>query len=662
MKILPIQNLNIYRYKKTNNNTSFLALKNDKQDTFTKSNNTFLWNFDDLKSNKIFENENFKKLDRLCFLNKDYLKTKFNKINIQNTKQFEEFINTKTFSELINDEEMFDIEVYDIISLAQTISSMKEKQFKKAMEFINTVDLKEYKNNQISSSLKYFLNNMSQLDDEQYKNIVSYYKKGLKTSQLGFLTRYENNKKILELISKGFQSGQNISEIIEEYDEEEYQQLITLLFYGFDEESAMLIVENGDFDNILSICGENFFSYSIEKTSPKEYFLTRLNRDKKGDVLFISNENAKKNEDIEFLNPNEQIVKTKNKTFYLKYKNENSKLIEPESVILLGSDDLIETIEIKKENGKIQAFHKKLSDILQGAFIVEKYTLEEKEDKKIIDEILEGKIKPDEILSEVKKDENGNIEFNQNFDFTKRKYIKGKDFIKYQYLIEDEKQKLNLNRYWKKNSNNSTTTIVNNKKYIAQFFDETKTAKIIDDENNVINIDFNNIINKNKNTKNIFKLWQMIKNAPADLLNIIANNVSEISFSYLKTYGEMNMQGDILKTSDEISVLAHELGHSRDYFNHRLGVKNISSDLKLKEIYDEEWEKFKKNYPFYYRKNVEYFTPDGWENKKHLEELTAEANMLMITPFNIFPVMARSEILIEHFPKSIARIAKLLGY
>ena len=190
------------------------------------------------------------------------------------------------------------------------------------------------------------------------------------------------------------------------------------------------------------------------------------------------------------------------------------------------------------------------------------------------------------------------------------------------------------------------------------------TTQDIDIKNKIA--DFNDYDEDNKKyVTNTYKtkedmnkeLFDFIKILPADVLLNLNSNISKIYVSegIQSCYSKKNKS---LYTGFDLPVIAHEIGHSIDFRD------KIADSKELIDIYKDEINSFNTCFPEPVQELIKYFGPMGsGYSGTGLNELIAETNMLLTTHGpNYDKVKIRSEYLVRYFPKTVAKIAELLGY
>ena len=167
--------------------------------------------------------------------------------------------------------------------------------------------------------------------------------------------------------------------------------------------------------------------------------------------------------------------------------------------------------------------------------------------------------------------------------------------------------------------------------------------------------------------------FEFAKTLPADQLITIDNHVSKI-FMTEALNSAMVREGKLCIGLSG-AILSHEMGHGIDFegadvFADEGGfvaTGKISSNPELTKLYNQEMEKFTREYPHEAQNIIAYFTQMGGGNffgintNAGLSELVAETNMLMTTYGQSEKVVqTRSEYLVRYFPKTVAKIGELL--
>ncbi len=358
--------------------------------------------------------------------------------------------------------------------------------------------------------------------------------------------------------------------------------------------------------------------------------------------------------------------------------------------------DIVSQIELinDKTNEPRYIIFTQPSKILDGAYETGLYDLNDYEsDIDVIKEIEGGLLNPKERLSYAGKD-GEKFYYNQNYFYnsinSKRTYIEARDenneikSYSYQYKIIDENQKtlLDLNRSWRKNPDGSSETIINGKKYQA-FFDDSTMDILIKSGDDETKIEFANLVvpfdeSQNPKIKSDFadeicyytKLFNFIKKLSADELLVMAKNVDLIDYADSIEKNLFNVSKKCIMVYFNTQAFLHELGHSIDFCRVQKADKDskclISSDLELIEIYKKEVEDFVSLQSEGVQNIISYFLQNGGKDTKQstgLSELVAQTNAILANCcHDEIGLQTRSEYIVRYFPKTIAKIAQLLGY
>ena len=321
-------------------------------------------------------------------------------------------------------------------------------------------------------------------------------------------------------------------------------------------------------------------------------------------------------------------------------------------------------------NDKKQPYilHKSLSDVLEGAYNVDKYEIGSCSLNEAMALIENGELKALPRAS-VSKHPDGSVELQETFDrnncHTRRRFIKKGNNTQYFYKITDKltgECLLDINRSFEQKSNNCTVTTINDTEYEALYDDKNMTITITDSKGHkkVINMLYLTCGFKTDWNEELFKY---LKSFPADVLLNIAKCFNSINLSDRYFSGSVDAVNKELEIGGDLAYASHEAGHGMDLYNSPDKLSGtISTNPELKEIYDMEFEKFYREFPNIAHTIVTYFSPDGCEYKSDLGiyEFVAEANMLFVTyGHDSIKQSTRSHYLVEYFPKTIAKIAEL---
>ena len=319
-----------------------------------------------------------------------------------------------------------------------------------------------------------------------------------------------------------------------------------------------------------------------------------------------------------------------------------------------------EIIYDEKTKEPIAILHTKASEVLEGVWDKTLYQLSDyDENYDILKAIEDGSIKGGTKLSGAIKNPDGTIAYSENLDTNgtniQRKYTKGINGIdySYSYQITDEtgRKILDTQISFAKDSENQTTTIINGKKYIAKFDDNTKAINLIYPDGTTKTIDIA------KKTRDIDEFYKIFKNLPFSLIealnkikkwNYIEDNIK--SCLYIDTSFGIDMK-------DNISIIAHELGHEKDC------ALDLEKDPNLIKIYTSEIKEFNSRYTTEAgQKYIKYFSQIGGTIATGLAEVIAETNTILLSyGHNITDCESRAQFLAQNFPKTIAYIATKFG-
>ena len=267
-------------------------------------------------------------------------------------------------------------------------------------------------------------------------------------------------------------------------------------------------------------------------------------------------------------------------------------------------------------------------------------------------------------ISSVTKEEDGTIVFRENFNkngtLTNRIYKERKNdngeiiYSYYSYKIRDEKNKelMNTQREYKKNSDSSVTNIINGVEYQIEYDDKNKQITISDGKG-IKKLSF-----KDKLAyyyQDI--LWETIKTLHVDTLLTIYKNIDRWNYcrekdsladGYTKT----------ISTGGNHSIILHEAGHFKDYKTQF----SVNDEIFLKS-YFEEMQEFSNSTPENEQEFIQYFSPKAEIFEAiGTNEFVAETNMILSQyGSNYENIKTRSQFLVRYFPKTIAIAADLLG-
>lgn len=230
----------------------------------------------------------------------------------------------------------------------------------------------------------------------------------------------------------------------------------------------------------------------------------------------------------------------------------------------------------------------------------------------------------------------------------------------FSYKITDSanKELLKIERTFEKIDDNHYISTLNGKKYEIVYSNDEVIVKSSDKDNNE-RIDKINI--KERFDSNLEDLYKQL---PGDILLQFKNTGTKVEFDNFHKDNAGNYDHNINRIVlsggyDKVSyVLMHEAGHAFDF-----KIKKISSDEKLRKIFDKELLNYKDNSTILEGESINYFTTLEHQNDNNcLTEVVAETNAIISGFYNNAEddVKLREIVLEQHFPKTIAYIANKL--
>ena len=196
--------------------------------------------------------------------------------------------------------------------------------------------------------------------------------------------------------------------------------------------------------------------------------------------------------------------------------------------------------------------------------------------------------------------------------------------------------------------------------------------KIVDNKDNVWFFDLKKHTHPDEDYSRVYELCLK---CPADLLiqTLDTYKLDKISICRDSLDSKISVSGNYSITTgkDVFQPFAHEVGHLVDAANFRKSRLNP----EIIETYVSECENFTKDKPENITKFAQYFSQTSLAREFYvygsnldtrgltgLGELFAETNILTKTYGATFPLGNRDIYLVRYFPKTIALIAKELGY
>ena len=227
----------------------------------------------------------------------------------------------------------------------------------------------------------------------------------------------------------------------------------------------------------------------------------------------------------------------------------------------------------------------------------------------------------------------------------------------FSYKVTDSSgnELLNIERKFEKIDDNHYVSTLNDKKYEIEYAPAEVIVKSSDKDNNKSADKIRLIGRFDPNLENLYK------QLPGDLLLQFKNTNTKIEFNNFdkgKSEHYDDKSNRIFITggySNVPFVLMHEAGHAYD-----CKIENLSSDEKLKKIFDEELLNYKENSTFLEGESIDYFTTLIHQNNDNcLTEVVAETNAIISGFYNNAEddIKLREIVLEQNFPRTIAYIA-----
>ena len=140
-------------------------------------------------------------------------------------------------------------------------------------------------------------------------------------------------------------------------------------------------------------------------------------------------------------------------------------------------------------------------------------------------------------------------------------------------------------------------------------------------------------------------------------MSLIDTYIKEINLTEVHQSGTSTTKG-LLNMGENVAVLSHELGHNID------AKYNVAYDKDLNQIYTEEMNSFKNIYTEEVQDVVKYFSQiGGGDANNGINEFIAETGIIFTTyGSDVTGIESRSEYIIKYFPKTIAKLASIMGY
>lgn len=240
-----------------------------------------------------------------------------------------------------------------------------------------------------------------------------------------------------------------------------------------------------------------------------------------------------------------------------------------------------------------------------------------------------------------------------SLDGTRTQYLyendpKGNRISDYKITDKDGNVLLNNSTSFEIINDNKFISSKNNKKYEINVSEEKIDIKNINDENDKASIDINSRISGDKN-----RIIKVLKQISGDELIELAKNVKTFEGIEKAEDSAFNEHDKKITTGDNMFVILHELGHTKDMSR----VQKLHNNKDLQKIFNKEKEAFLAKFPQAERKNIDYFLnqKDHYKGKDGgLTEAIAESNALLGTHSSLNLTAIRSQYLQQYFPRTIA--------
>ena len=333
-------------------------------------------------------------------------------------------------------------------------------------------------------------------------------------------------------------------------------------------------------------------------------------------------------------------------------------------------DEILQIIEDEKTHSVEGAVYSKASKILPGAYDSVYYDISEfrqdnSSDEKAMDFDISNIVTGDGTqLSKAIKNPDGSITYTEKYNvndcISERRYEEKKNIngniinsnYSYKISLSDGTVLMDINRSRHLIDKNKVSETINGIKYIITFDDKNKTISISDGKKNKT-INFSEILPYYSNEI----IWKTIKSQPIDTLLTIAKKVDKWSYCNDQD-SQIYSHTDEICTGEDLSVIAHETGHVEQ----KIKSDTIYNDDFL-EVYDQEMTNFLINFSFNEQEFIQYLSPRAdLSGSIGYEEFISEVNLLLTTYGSPVPSLTtRSQIISRYFPKSIAKVAEILG-
>ena len=271
-----------------------------------------------------------------------------------------------------------------------------------------------------------------------------------------------------------------------------------------------------------------------------------------------------------------------------------------------------------------------------------------------------GKVDKETGIKTVEKDMTSN-------DGTRTQYRyeddpQGNRIIDYKITDKDGNVLMNDKQTFEVINENKFVSSHNGKVYDIEFSGDNLTIKSRND-GVTTEIELNKLITAQSDKA---MLVNLLKQMPAEELISMKENVNHLESLKDKMRSNFDSPKDNrLQVGDDITVLEHELGHSKH--ETPVGQYVIEATPEIKKVYNEELEAFKKTATKEEQSFIDYFidpkTHDSkpWLDAGNMMETIAESNSLLNNYYHSPELAMRAQYLQQHFPKTIAAISKVMN-
>ena len=321
----------------------------------------------------------------------------------------------------------------------------------------------------------------------------------------------------------------------------------------------------------------------------------------------------------------------------------------------------------KKTNAVTGVEYTKESLVLPGAYETVLYSINDfktdTDDLYIDEDISKSVTTKGKTISEVKKEADGTVVFNEEFEYegctTTRHYKENRDengnllsnYYSYKITDEDNTVLMDTERSFTRLNDGSSINKINGNEYKLTYNDENMIVNISDGKRT-------RTLNFRHRIKGYAQdtLWKVIKQLPADTLLTLDKNINRWNYcedndSIASSYTR------VLSAGTNINIIEHETGHFKDF-----EINEISDKPEFLDIYLDEMEVFFDTIPNNEQEFVIYCTPKTVQNNDGADEFVAEANMILSSYGNTSNhLRTRPQFLVRYFPRSIAKMAELSG-